>query len=106
MRSGLPVSLLFIDVDHFKPYNDNYGHVKGDTCLKKIAQALHASVHRSSDIVFRYGGEEFAIILPEIDYQGMCHMGEIMVQTLRDLKLPHAYSTAADFVTISAGGAL
>jgi len=72
MRSGLPVSLLFIDVDHFKPYNDNYGHVKGDTCLKKIAQALHGAVHRNSDIAFRYGGEEFAIILPEVSYGGYC----------------------------------
>jgi len=105
MRSGLPVSLLFIDVDHFKPYNDHYGHVKGDVCLKKIAQRLHGAVQRSSDITFRYGGEEFAIILPETDHQGMRHMGDVVVQTMRDLKLPHAYSSAADFVTISVGGA-
>lgn len=105
MRTGLPVSLLFIDVDHFKPYNDNYGHVKGDVCLKKIAQALHGAVRRNSDVAFRYGGEEFAIILPETDDHGMRHMGHIMVQALRNLKLPHAFSSATDIVTISAGGA-
>ncbi|MDQ7002046.1 MAG: diguanylate cyclase [Ghiorsea sp.] len=105
MGSGLPISLLFIDVDHFKPYNDHYGHLQGDTCLKKVAQALHHSMNRNADIAFRYGGEEFAIVLPEVDYEEMCDLGESVVQVLRDLKLPHAYSSAADFVTISVGGA-
>jgi len=105
MKSGKPVSLLFIDVDHFKLYNDHYGHVKGDTCLKKVAQALDAAVQRRVDIAFRYGGEEFAVVLPEMDHDEMCRMGHIMVQALRDLRLPHAYSDAADVVTVSVGGA-
>jgi len=105
IKSGKPVSLLFIDVDHFKPYNDHYGHVKGDACLKKIAQALDAAVQRKVDIAFRYGGEEFAVVLPEMDHDAMCRMGHVMVQALRDLRLPHAYSDAADIVTVSVGGA-
>jgi len=104
MRAESPISLLFIDVDYFKLYNDNYGHLEGDICLKKIARVLDESIHRSADMVFRYGGEEIAVILPDTEHHGMCHMGEIMVQSVRALKMPHAYSPAADVVTISAGG--
>jgi len=105
MRSETSISLLFIDVDLFKPYNDNYGHLKGDRCLKKIAQTLHGAAHRSIDLVCRYGGEEFAIILPDTDHAGMCHMGEVMVEVMRKVKLPHAYSSVGNIVTVSVGGA-
>lgn len=105
MRNQSPVSLLFIDVDYFKPYNDHYGHLKGDGCLKKVAQALHDATRRNSDMAFRYGGEEFAIILPETGHEGMCYMGQVMVQTVHDLQLAHAYSSADNVVTISVGGA-
>ncbi len=103
-REKLPISLLFIDVDYFKFYNDNYGHLEGDVCLKKIAHALDESIYRISDMVFRYGGEEMAVILPDVEHHGMCHMGEVMVQAIRDLKLPHAFSSVTDVVTISTGG--
>ncbi len=103
-RAQSPISLLFIDVDYFKLYNDNYGHLEGDICLKKIAHALDESIHRASDMVFLYGGEEMAVILPDVEHHGMCHMGEEMVQLIRSLKLPHAFSPLADVVTISVGG--
>jgi len=105
MRSETSISLLFVDVDLFKPYNDNYGHLKGDRCLKKIAQTLHGAVQRSVDLVCRYGGEEFAVILPDTDHAGMCHIGEVMVKAMRAVKLPHAYSSVGDIVTVSVGGA-
>jgi len=101
----LPLSLLFLDVDHFKPYNDNYGHVEGDRCLKAIAQALHGVSSRAEDIAFRYGGEEFALILPDVGEQKMLEMGELVVQTIAHLKLPHEFSSATDTVSVSVGGA-
>ncbi|MDQ6992780.1 MAG: diguanylate cyclase [Mariprofundus sp.] len=103
-RNNSPISLLFIDVDFFKPYNDNYGHLEGDSCLKQVANALKMVTHCSADLLFRYGGEEFAFILPDTDHQGMCEIGEAAVQALRDAKIPHAYSAASDVVTISVGG--
>jgi len=102
---SLPLSLLFMDVDHFKSYNDNYGHFEGDVCLKAIAQALNYVSSREGDIAFRYGGEEFALILPDMDEATMFQVGEQVVQTIAALKLPHAFSSAADIVTVSVGGA-
>jgi len=104
MRSKSCLSLLFIDVDYFKLYNDHYGHLKGDRCLKRIAATLQKTSHRSVDMACRYGGEEFAIILPDSGYDGMLHMGRAMVQAIRDIKIPHKHSSVADIVTISIGG--
>src|SRR6185437_6452562 len=69
-RSGRPLSLLMIDVDHFKAYNDRFGHQAGDVCLRRVAQALTECLGRPGDMVARYGGEEFVCLLPEIDQSG------------------------------------
>lgn len=102
-RAGRPVSLIMIDVDYFKDYNDNYGHQRGDQCLVRIASALSSVVHRSHDLVARYGGEEFAAILPDTDSDGTLHIAEAMRAAVEVLKLEHAFSAAAKHVTVSLG---
>ncbi len=102
-RDKKTLAVLMIDVDHFKPYNDHYGHVKGDECLIKIAEVLQKSLKRSSDIVARYGGEEFVILLKDIDFEGALQVSKNVIQAVEDLKIPHAYSSAADHVSVSVG---
>lgn len=75
-RSGSPLCLVLLDVDHFKRYNDNHGHLEGDRCLRVVAQSISASLHREADLAARYGGEEFAIILPETDLEGAVAVAE------------------------------
>ena len=100
-RSGSPLSLLLIDVDHFKQFNDSYGHGAGDDCLRRVAGAIAAACNRSGDLAARYGGEEFAVILPgaAADTQLRRLLGAI-----RALGIPHRASSAADVVTASVGG--
>jgi diguanylate cyclase (GGDEF)-like protein len=81
-----------IDVDHFKRYNDTYGHLAGDACLRQVAQCLQAAVPRTQDIAARYGGEEFAIILRRTDAQGARIVAERVLENLRAEALPHAAS--------------
>lgn len=104
-RSGRPVGLVMVDVDHFKRYNDHHGHQQGDRCLQAIAQALRASVHRVSDVVARYGGEELAVILPDTDAEGTLAVARQVVRTVRALELPHGNSPVWPCVTVSAGAA-
>ena len=101
IRSGSALSFILIDIDFFKQYNDNYGHLKGDECLKEVALALKHTPRRSSDLVARYGGEEFALILAETDNAQF--VAEKCRQAIRELAIPHHYSTCADVVTISVG---
>ena len=103
-RSGAPLSLLMIDVDRFKAFNDAYGHPAGDACLKTIAGVLSGGVGRPFDRCARYGGEEFAVILPETPPEGALRVAEVMREGVRALGIPHAGS---DFgvVTISIGAA-
>jgi diguanylate cyclase (GGDEF)-like protein len=91
-RNHEPLSLLMIDVDHFKRYNDTYGHLAGDACLRQVAQCLQAAVPRKQDIAARYGGEEFAIILRRTDAQGARIVAERVLENLRAEALPHAAS--------------
>ncbi len=105
-RTGESLALLMIDVDHFKRYNDHYGHQAGDTCLQAIAACLAASVTRSHDLVARYGGEEFACILPETALAGAVAKAAEMEAAVRSLALAHATSDTASVVTISVGVAL
>jgi len=105
-RTREPLGLILCDVDYFKPYNDQYGHQAGDECLKQVARALQASCHRPADLVARYGGEEFAMILPNTTTDGVRHVAETMRSTVAVLNLPHAKSTAAGHVSISAGAAV
>ncbi|SMC20357.1 diguanylate cyclase (GGDEF) domain-containing protein [Andreprevotia lacus DSM 23236] len=102
-RQGEPLSLILIDVDFFKRYNDHYGHQMGDTCLRQVAHALADAVHRSHDLLARYGGEEFVCLLPDTDADGAAHIGELMLERIRALRLPHAQSDVAEWITVSAG---
>lgn len=101
-REGEALSLAMIDVDHFKNFNDCYGHQAGDECLKEVATALCASVRRASDLVARYGGEEFSLILPHTDAAAALQMAENVRRAVEALALPHEQS-AAGRVTISIG---
>lgn len=98
-----PLSLILIDIDQFKLYNDYYGHPEGDACLQRVAQTLAQCARRSGDVVARYGGEEFALILPATDIQGAIRIAEEARTEIANLQIPHATSTVEPFVTISAG---
>jgi diguanylate cyclase (GGDEF)-like protein len=95
--------VIILDVDHFKRFNDTYGHLAGDDCLLKVASTLRASLRRPGDVVARYGGEEFACILAETDLEQAMYLAQTLVQNVRKLSLPHQCSDVADVVTISAG---
>ncbi|TMV49431.1 GGDEF domain-containing protein [Paenibacillus mesophilus] len=104
LRNARCVSLIMIDIDHFKLYNDTYGHQQGDECLRAVAGALRNSLKRSKDFIARYGGEEFAVILPETDEEGVQKLSEYLHQAVNDLRLGHE-SSRFGIVTISAGAA-
>jgi diguanylate cyclase (GGDEF)-like protein/PAS domain S-box-containing protein len=103
VRDKKTLAVLMIDVDHFKPYNDHYGHVKGDECLIKIAEVFQKTLKRSSDIVARYGGEEFVVVLKDIDFEGALQVSKSLIQAVEELEIPHDYSSAAEHVTVSIG---
>ena len=102
-RSGGSLSVLMIDIDYFKKYNDTYGHEKGDICLKAIAQTLADTIPRANDFVARYGGEEFVVVLPNTDKAGAYVIAEKMLENVRMLNIPHANSAITQYVTISIG---
>jgi diguanylate cyclase (GGDEF)-like protein/PAS domain S-box-containing protein len=102
-RSGSQLSLIMLDVDHFKKYNDHYGHLAGDDCLRQIAQTLRTVVEREADIIARYGGEEFVVILADTNLQGALALAARIREAVSTLALPHAKSEISDFVTISLG---
>ncbi|MEY3870171.1 MAG: hypothetical protein RLZZ338_4062 [Cyanobacteriota bacterium] len=103
MRGQQELSLIMLDVDFFKRYNDCYGHQAGDICLVQVAKAAAQAVKRSSDLFVRYGGEEFAVILPNTDAAGAIAVAEFIQQAIRDLKIPHRKSDVSEFVTVSMG---
>jgi diguanylate cyclase (GGDEF)-like protein len=103
-RTGLPLSVIMVDVDNFKKYNDLYGHQEGDACLREVSAALGRSVRRSGDLVARYGGEEFAVVLYQMASDEAADFAEQMRATVADLGLPHAQNDKGH-VTISLGGA-
>ena len=102
-REERPLSLLLIDVDFFKPFNDNYGHQVGDECLKAVARTLAQTLHRPSDLAARYGGEEFGVILPGTDEQGALAVAESLREAVQQLGITHRFSEVAQVVTISIG---
>jgi diguanylate cyclase (GGDEF)-like protein/PAS domain S-box-containing protein len=104
-RSDTPLSLVLLDIDGFKAFNDRYGHPAGDGCLRQVAAALADVPRRAADLVARYGGEEFAIVLPELDAAGAESIAEAARATVEALAIPHATSPAAPVVTVSAGAA-
>lgn len=103
-RAGLPVGLLLIDVDHFKQYNDNYGHVNGDSALKEIAYALKKCTSRSGDFLARYGGDEFVIVLPNTDSNGSSIIAERILNIIRTRQIKHEYSRVRPYITLTIGG--
>lgn len=102
-RNKIPLTLMLCDIDCFKQYNDTYGHLAGDTCLKKVAKTIESKFSRATDLVARYGGEEFVILLPESEEDISFEMGTEMLDLVRGLRIPHKTSRAADHVTISVG---
>jgi diguanylate cyclase (GGDEF)-like protein len=102
-RGNLPFTVCIADVDHFKQFNDTYGHQAGDDCLRSVAQALAGQVHRPGDLVARYGGEEFGVILPETDLGGAISLAEGMRHAVEALAIPHMNSSVAPVVTLSIG---
>ncbi len=104
-RERAPLSAIMLDVDHFKAFNDNYGHQAGDDCLVAVAEQVRAQLLRSADMVARYGGEEFVIILPNTDDKGVAEVGEKVRSAVEALAIAHAHSSAGPVVTISAGTA-
>lgn len=103
VRNQSPLSLIMLDVDFFKRFNDHYGHQAGDDCLRQIAATLKATLRRPADLVARYGGEEFACILPETDFNDAMAIAHDLEQQVRRQAIPHADSEAAAVVTISLG---
>lgn len=102
-RDATPISLLLVDVDHFKRYNDHYGHPAGDGCLHAVAQALRTATLRPADCVARYGGEEFALLLPNTARSGAASVAQRVIQQVASLSLPHESSATAPWVTVSVG---
>jgi diguanylate cyclase (GGDEF)-like protein len=102
-RSSSPLSAIMIDVDHFKLYNDHYGHQAGDDCLRQIAMALKACLKRPADLVARYGGEEFGCILPDTAFDDAMGLANEMERKVRALGIPHEASSVARVVTVSVG---
>lgn len=106
IRSGKPLSLVMADIDNFKEYNDNYGHLKGDEILIKVAGTMSSSMKYPLDLVSRYGGEEFAVIVPDTDMSGAMIVAEKIRKNIEVLALTHDYSSVANYITLSLGVAI
>lgn len=102
-RIAQPISIIMLDVDYFKLFNDNYGHGLGDECLVQVAKAMRSILKRPADVLARYGGEEFVVLLPETPLEGALKVAEDLRAAVEQLKFPHKYSAIADHVTISVG---
>ncbi len=103
LRDKMSFAIMMIDVDHFKLYNDNYGHGKGDTALAKVALTLQKNLKRPFDMVARYGGEEFVVVLKDIDKEGVEKVAASLLESVQELKIPHEYSAASNYISISIG---
>lgn len=104
-RTVTPLSIILIDIDCFKNYNDLFGHMTGDACLKAIARTLDAVVKRPADVIARYGGEEFIALLPNTDGPGAAELAEHLRKSVERLRIPHPTCATGDVVTISLGTA-
>jgi len=102
-RMGQPVALLMMDIDHFKQFNDHYGHVEGDRCIQAVAEVLRSCAERSTDLAARYGGEEFALLLPQTELADAIQVAERCLAALAERALPHARSASGGFVSMSIG---
>ncbi|WP_028102460.1 diguanylate cyclase domain-containing protein [Pseudoduganella violaceinigra] len=102
-RAQAMLSVIMIDIDHFKRYNDAYGHQAGDICLRQVANAMVPCAGRTPDLLARYGGEEFVILLPQVGQQGAETVAQRILASVRELAIPHRMSSASDTVTVSLG---
>ncbi len=102
-RVNLPLSLIICDVDFFKKYNDQYGHLAGDACLQRVAAVIEANAKRPADVAARYGGEEFAVILPDTHFVGAFKIAEDIRLKMLEEEIPHAESLVSCFVSLSLG---
>lgn len=102
-RENAPLALIMVDIDYFKPYNDFYGHLAGDDCLKAVTKILSDHAHRPADLVARYGGEEFAIVMPNTDLEGASAVAVKIRKAVEDKRIEHEKSPVSDFVTVSLG---
>lgn len=102
-RSGSPLSVIILDIDHFKKFNDTYGHLAGDDCLRHVSAVLKKAAARSYDIVARYGGEEFVLIMPDTEKNGASKLAEQIRKDVEELAIPHSTSETAACVTVSLG---
>jgi diguanylate cyclase (GGDEF)-like protein len=105
LRGKALLSLIMVDIDFFKRYNDTYGHLEGDSCLQSVSKTLGGVCRRAGDLVARYGGEEFGALLPSTDLAGAVTVAENMRGAVEALRLPHGSSEASDVVTVSLGAA-
>jgi diguanylate cyclase (GGDEF)-like protein len=106
LRNKTPLAVLMCDIDFFKPYNDNYGHLAGDKALIEVAQALHNRISRPYESVSRYGGEEFVIILPLTDSHQCQKVIDAIQNLIAALKIKHGHSKVSDVLTISIGASV
>lgn len=102
-RANTPLACVMIDIDHFKAFNDRYGHLQGDACLRQIAQTLVGTARRAGDLVARYGGEEFAVVLPATTGANARLLADQLRTDVAALRIPHDASTTGPHVTISLG---
>jgi diguanylate cyclase (GGDEF)-like protein len=102
-RRKAPLSLIMLDIDYFKNFNDTHGHVAGDECLRRVAEIIGITINRVPDTAARYGGEEFAAILPETNAQGAAALAERLREGIANLAIRHSASSVADYVTVSLG---
>ncbi|NEQ75224.1 MAG: diguanylate cyclase [Okeania sp. SIO2C9] len=102
-RDNASMSIIMVDIDYFKPYNDTYGHQQGDKCLQQVAQTISAAVKRPGDFVARYGGEEFVVVLPNTPIEGALKVAENIRTQIEALRIPHSASAVSQFVTSSLG---
>lgn len=105
-RSGRAIAALYIDVDHFKKYNDYYGHQIGDQCLIQVSQCIKHTLFRASDTVARYGGEEFVVLLPDIDSKGAKEVASRIIDAIAKINIPHENSIELGRVSVSVGAAI
>lgn len=103
IRFKTEISLVLLDIDHFKLYNDTYGHQAGDDCLKKVAAALRETIHRPTDLLARFGGEEFAIVLGGTDLEGALNIAEQAMENVKKLQIAHSKSQTCEHLTVSIG---
>ncbi len=103
IRSETEISIILLDIDHFKLFNDTYGHQAGDDCLKKVAGALRKTIHRPTDLAARFGGEEFAIILSGTDLEGAFNVAAQVLENIKSLQIPHENSQTSEYLTVSVG---